>query len=132
MSRPVVRSLSRRRSLPIWLKLLVRLQKTSSLLTYLMIGSVLMTYGWTVFTQQRWGHEYRHWESLQKQEQQLLATNEVLKNQMAQQAESPAVGLVNPDPANMVFLAPAPQRSTGQSSAEAASPEPVPVRPLGY
>jgi hypothetical protein len=128
--RPVVQPMPQPRPLPTWVKVLLRVQKTSSMLTFLIMGSVLLTYGWTVVTQQRWGHEYRHWEALQKHEQQLMATNEVLKNQMAQQAENPKVGLVAPDPSSMIFLTPAPPRPTVQ--VQLSTPDPIPNKPLGY
>ncbi len=128
--RPVVRPLPQPRSLPGWVRLLLRVQKTSSVLTFVLMGSVLMLYGWTVFTQQRWGQEYRRWESLQKHEQQLMATSEVLRNQMARQAEDPKVGLVAPDPSTMIFLSPAPLRPATQ--VELSTPDPIPNKPLGY
>jgi hypothetical protein len=127
---PVVRPMPQPRPLPAWVRLLLRLQKASSLMTFLLMGSVLALYGWTVFTQQRWGHEYRRWEALQKHEQQLMATNEVLKNQMAQQAEDPKVGLVAPNPSTMIFLPPAPLRPAVQ--VELSAPDPIPNKPLGY
>jgi hypothetical protein len=128
--RPVVRPMPQPRPLPIWVKLLLKVQKGSSVMTFLLMGTVLLIYGWTVFTQQRWGREYRHWEALQKHEQQLMATNEVLKNQMAQQAENPKVGLVAPDPSSMIFLAPAAPRPAVQ--VELSTPDPIPNKPLGY
>jgi hypothetical protein len=125
-----VRPLPQPRPLPSWVRLLVRLQKTSSILTFLLMGSVLAVYGWTVFTQQQWGQEYRRWEALQKREQQLMATSEVLKNQMAQQAEEPKVGLIAPNPSTMIFLSPAPLRPAVQ--VELSTPAPIPNKPLGY
>jgi len=127
-----VRTLPQPRSLPAWLKLLMKVQQGSTAMSLLLMGAVLMIYGWTVFTQQRWGHEYRRWGALQKHEQQLMATNEVLKNQMAQQAENPKSGLVAPDPSSMIFLAPAALRPALQPDIEASTPDPLPNRPLGY
>jgi hypothetical protein len=128
----VVTALPQPRPLPIWLKLLMKVQQGSTVMTLLLMGTVLAIYGWTVFTQQRWGHEYRRWGALQKHEQQLMATNEVLKNQMAQQAENPQAGFVAPDPSSMIFLAPAAPRPAIQPDIEAYTPEPIPNRPLGY
>jgi hypothetical protein len=131
-STPVVRPLPQPQPIPTWLKLLMKVQKGSTVVTFLLLGTVLATYGWTVLTQQRWGHEYRRWGALQKHEQQLMATNEVLKNQMAQQAESPKAGLVAPDPSSMIFLAPAAPRPAIQPDVEASTPDALPNRPLGY
>jgi hypothetical protein len=131
-STPVVRTLPQPQPLPTWLKLMIKVQKGSTVLTFLLMGTVLAVYGWTVLTQQRWGHEYRRWGALQKHEQQLMATNEVLKNQMAQQAENPKAGLVAPDPSSMIFLTPAAPRPAVQPDVEASTPDPLPNRPLGY
>lgn len=127
-----VTALPQPRPLPSWLKLLMKVQQGSTVMTLLLMGTVLAIYGWTVFTQQRWGQEYRRWGALQKHEQQLMATNEVLKNQMAQQAENPKSGFVAPDPSSMIFLAPAAPRPAVQPDIEAYTPEPIPNKPLGY
>jgi hypothetical protein len=42
----------------------------------------------------------------------MTAANEVLKDKLAQEAERPGTGLVSPNPANTIFLAPAPQRQS--------------------
>lgn len=68
-----------------------------------------------------WNQQSRQLESLRRTEQQLAAANEVLKHQMAQQAERPGMGLVAPDPAQMIFLEPAPPRYV----------PPTPSRPSG-
>ena len=129
---PTVATLPQPRPVPAWLRLLMKVQQGSTVMTLLLMGTVLAIYGWTVFTQQRWGHEYRRWGALQKHEQQLMATNEVLKNQMAQQAESPKAGFVAPDPSSMIFLSPAALRPAVQPDIEVSIPEPLPNRPLGY
>ncbi len=127
-----IATLPQPRPVPAWLKLLMKVQQGSTVLTLLLMGTVLIIYGWTVFTQQRWGQEYRRWGALQKHEQQLMATNEVLKNQMAQQAEDPKAGFVAPDPSSMIFLAPAAPRPAVQPDIETYAPEPIPNQPLGY
>lgn len=127
--RQVVRELPQA---PSWLKLLLTVQHASSIFTFLLIAAALTTYSWTVYIQQHWGHTYSKLEGLQKQERQLMAANEVLKNQMAQQAENPAMGLVAPTLNSTIFLAPAPQRPDVKPEATALDPELVPERPLGY
>ncbi|MBW4515539.1 MAG: hypothetical protein KME11_09970 [Timaviella obliquedivisa GSE-PSE-MK23-08B] len=129
---PRVTPLPQPRPVPAWLKLLMKVQQGSTVMTLVLMGAVLAIYGWTVFTQQRWGQEYRRWGALQKQEQQLMATNEVLKNQMAQQAETPKTGLVAPSPSSMIFLAPAAPRPAVQPDIEASTPDLLPNKPLGY
>lgn len=129
-SAPVVRSLPKPQPLPVWLKFLVTLQRGSSVLTFVLVAGVLSVYGWTVLVQQRWGHEYSKLETLRKHERHLVAANEVLKNQLAQQAERPDTGLVLPDPGTTVFLAPAPARPLVEPSSLPAMP--ASTSPLGY
>lgn len=128
---PVVRKLPQAKPLPGWLKLLIAAQRSSSVLTLCLVGSVLAVYGWTVYSQQLWSTNYQRLETLQRNERQLTAANEVLKNQIAQQAESPNSGLVIPRPDQTIFLQPAPLRDPVAAPASPA-PDLQPVRPLGY
>ena len=118
---------------PLWLRSLLFLQRGSSVVTFCLIGTTLAVYAWTVYTQQLWSREYRKLENLQREERQLTGANEVMKNQLAQQAESTGTGLVPPNPANTLFLPPAPQRSVAATPNNANSdPKPAPKMPLGY
>ncbi|MCU0523713.1 MAG: hypothetical protein MUF72_02695 [Elainella sp. Prado103] len=116
---------------PLWLRLLLKVQQGSSVFTVLLVASMLAVYGWTVYVQQRWGHEYEQLEALKKKERQLTAASELLKNQMAEQAENPTTGLLLPDPSNAIFLTPAPQRSEVKPK-PTTSPVPFQNKPLGY
>jgi hypothetical protein len=126
----VVTSLPRTPSLPTWLKWLTIAQRASAVTTFLLVATILVAYSWTVYVQQRWGQEYSKFESLKKQERQLISGNEALKNQMAQQAESPNSGLMVPNPNNAIFLAPAPERPPVPT--KRASQQVLPSKPLGY
>lgn len=108
------------------------MQQGSTLITLLLVVAGLGVYGWTVYTQQRWSDAYQRLENLQKRERQFLTTNEVLKNQMAEQAEAPGVGLVPPDPNSTIFLRPAPLRPAAAPEVAASPDTPIPARPLGY
>ena len=108
------------------------MQRTSSAFTLALVIGLLVVYGWTVYTQQRWGRAYSRMEALQKQERQLMAANEVIKNQMAKQAETPDSGLVLPEPGNTIFLTPAPERPPVTPEVNLPPPQPIPARPLGY
>ncbi|MBF2001349.1 MAG: hypothetical protein IGS38_11585 [Synechococcales cyanobacterium M58_A2018_015] len=118
--------------IPRWLTALLWLQRGSAMGTLVLAAAVLVTYGWTVYLQDRWGQEYERLEVLQKQERQLIAANEALKNQMAQQAEDPTTGLLPPDPSNTIFLAPAPERPAVKPKPTTPELEPLPRRPVGY
>jgi hypothetical protein len=99
---------------------------------------MLAVYGWTVYSQHMWNQAYQKLGVLQRHERQLTTTNEVLKNQMALQAEQPITGLVPPNPAAVIFLKPAPQRSDHAAAPvppatkpAAQTEKPTPI-PLGY
>lgn len=117
---------------PLWLTSLVWLQQGTGVTTLMVVAGVLVTYGWTVYVQQQWGKEFDKLESLKKQERQLVSANEVLKNQMAQQAENPTAGLLLPDPSNAIFLTPAPERPQVKPKPTDPLNQPAPTKPLGY
>lgn len=128
---PVVRSMPTPERYPLWLQLLAITHRVSSVVSFGMVVSVLAVYGWTVYSQQLWDREYRRLESLQRQERQLTAANELLKTQMAQEAEHPSSGLVSPSLDRAIFLRPAPQRPPRNPAATTPSPS-VPLGPIGY
>ncbi|NET58289.1 MAG: hypothetical protein F6K47_19665 [Symploca sp. SIO2E6] len=122
-----------RQTAPMWLQVLLFLQRGSDIIAFLLVGSTLTIYSWTVYNQQQWAKEYRKLETLQRNERELTKTNEVMKNQLAQQAESPATGLINPTQANTIILPPAPERQPNRASTEEnMAPEPMGRTPLGY
>lgn len=136
-SSQTVKMLPTPQTTPLWLRSLLNLEKISSISAFSVIATALAIYGGTVYNQRLWAEEYRKLEGLQRQERQLNAANEVLKNQLAQQAENPNSGLVPQNPAGMIFLPPASPRSV--------SPAPIPANinsaknkdklrktPLGY
>lgn len=119
-------------NLPNWLRSLIILQRCSDLITFLLFAGIITVYSWTVYTQQQWTQEYRKLETLQRNERNLTTANESLKNELAQQAESPATGLVTPNTANTILLPPAPQRQfVAPPSHTYKSDSPVKT-PLGY
>jgi Fe-S cluster biosynthesis and repair protein YggX len=117
---------------PIWLSSLIFLKRSSDVVTFLLVAATLTVYSWTVYTQQQWAQEYRKLETLQRNERHLTMANEGIKDQLAQQAEKPATGLVTPSQANTIFLPPAPQRQSSTTSTNTTDPEPAAKTPLGY
>lgn len=101
-----VQMLGNSRHTPLWLKLLCHLQQRFSTIAWLLVAIVLIVYGWSVYSQKKWSQDYGRLKSLQIYEQQLTRTNEVLKNQLANQAQQPEMGLVPPDPAAAIILQP--------------------------
>lgn len=109
-----VQMLGNLRHTPLWLKLLSHLQQRFSAIAWLLVAIVLIIYGWSVYSQKKWNQDYGRLKSLQIYEQQLTRANEVLKNQLANQAQQPDMGLVPPDPAAAIVLQPidkVPQRT---------------------
>ena len=125
-------------SAPFWLLRLCALQRRFSVVTFLLVTAMLTVYGWTVYSQHMWNQAYSKLVILQRNERQLTTTNEVLKNQMALQAEQSATGLVPPNPAQVIFLKPEPQRSNHptdlvpHATKPAAQTEKQTLMPLGY
>jgi hypothetical protein len=128
---PVVREFPAPPPQPRWLKSLVLVQQASSLLSIGLIGTLLATYGWSVMTQQRWSQAFDRWEILQKQEQQLLTSNELLKNELSKEAEQTDSGLINATTESMLYVPKATARPLAEPE-EIPDVEPIPVKPLGY
>lgn len=127
-----VKRLPNPRALPLWLRSLMGAQRSLSIITWGLATAVLSVYGQTVYSQQMWSQEYRKLEALQRDERQLTAASELLKNQIAQQAESSRTGLVPANPANTLFLQPAPQRPAPAIAPVPVLPNPEPPAPVGY
>lgn len=128
-----VKRLPNNRQLPLWLRSLIGAQRSLSILTGALSIAVLSVYGQTVYSQQLWSQEYRKLENLQRHERQLTAASEVLKNQIAQQAETSRAGLVPSNPANTIFLQPAPQRPAPAPMPPApVESQPTSFSPVGY
>ena len=100
---------------PLWLRLMLLFQHGSSVFTFLTIGTALALHGWNAYTPQAWNKEYKKLANLQRQERYLTTINETLKNNLAQQAERPETGFVNPKPDQVIFISPS-------ASPEAAEP----------
>jgi hypothetical protein len=105
------------------------LQRLSLVFTFVLAGSALAVYGWTVYAQQLWSKQYQKLDDLRRDERQLTTSKEVLKGNIAQQADRPGSTLVPQKPDSMIFLKPAPQRPDAQAPATAPSNSSV---PLGY
>ncbi|PSB23567.1 hypothetical protein [Stenomitos frigidus] len=127
-----VRRLPSSRSLPLWLRLLIQAQRGSLVIAFILVTATLIVYGSTVYTQQLWSKEYRKLKTLQRNEREMIATNEGLKNQLALQADQPGSGLVPQTPDNTIFLQPAPQRPALAAPPSVLKAEVAPNTPLGY
>jgi hypothetical protein len=110
---------------PWWLKSLMTVQTLSSITTVLFVSTGLGLYGVSVYNDSIWSKEYQTLERLRRQDQQFRAANEVLKNQIAKDAENPKSGSKGDKPMdNMIFIEPASLRPELPS-------EPAPYLDLG-
>jgi hypothetical protein len=130
--RTQVRQLPIQQSLPLWLRVLMLMQRSSTAIAAVLVLAMLVVYGSTVYTQQLWSKEYRKLKTSQRHERQLVSASEALKTQAAQQAERPGAGLVPQTPADLLFVQPSALRP--QQSLNAIAPPPTaPVAPpAGY
>ncbi len=125
--------------LPGWLSSLAIAQRVAVGAGLVGAIATLGLYGLTVKSQQAWSKTYNRLELLQRNERDLLAVNEALKHQLAQQAENPRNGLVPQNTNSTIFLPPTlPQRPVsnliGQASGlpcDSSICAPVAV-PVGY
>ncbi|MCU0549672.1 MAG: hypothetical protein MUC48_10025 [Leptolyngbya sp. Prado105] len=129
VSNSSLRQLPNQEKPPQWLRSLLLAQQASVIATFVLAGSVLAVYGWTVYSQQLWGREYSKLEQLRRDERQVTANGEVLKNEIANQSARPNSGLVPSTPDNMIFLKTAPMRPEKPTP---ASPQSSPAAPIGY
>jgi hypothetical protein len=121
--------------LPIWLRSLLWLQQGSSVVTLGLISATLTLYAFTVYAPRLWSQEYDQLQKLQREERELTATNETLKNQIAQQAQRPDTGLVPSKPSSAIFLSPAPVPPLHKAQSPVAQPNLLPPTsnvPLAY
>ena len=133
----VLKVLPNSRFQPAWLRSLVQVQRASSVAVMLLLGGALSLYGLTVYSEQRWSQEYQKLETLRLREQQLSAASEVLKHQLAKEAENPETGLASQKPGEIIFLQPAlvgrsPQAAPLPSPEPALHPQGAGEKALGY
>jgi hypothetical protein len=136
-SASVIKVLPDRTLQPVWLRSLLRVQQASSVVVVLLLGGALTVYGLTVYGEQRWSQEYQKLETLRLREQQLSAASEVLKHQLAKEAENPETGLTPQNPAAPIFLQPVPESRSPVGTQPPNSEPDVANRdavktPLGY
>lgn len=132
-----VEVLSPKKFQPLWLQSLAVVQQLSSIVTGVIVGVTLSTYGITVYRESIWTQQYQTLEDLRTEEQQLRTANEILKHELATEAEQPDIGLVEKQPLDMIFLHPAATRpevapSEGTTLEVDSSWRSPQEKPLGY
>jgi len=112
--------------------MLIGLERCVSVVTIALGAATVTVYGLTVSSGQQWSRDYNSLQSLQRYERQLRVANEVLKNQMAEQAENPDTGLVPQNPTNTIFIPPASERLSSAISPVPSTTASKLTMPLGY
>ena len=102
------------------LQLLKLLQRGSSGVAIVMMSGSIALYLATVRIPQQWTQEYEKLEALQRQERQLVALDESLKYEIAQQAEQSDWELSAIAPESTIFLQKAKVEPVTQTSEPAA------------
>ncbi|WP_431659881.1 hypothetical protein [Pantanalinema rosaneae] len=105
-----VRRLPAHQQLPTSVRLLIQIQRGSVAVAFVLVTAALIVYGSTVYMQQLWSKEYRQLKTLERNERQMVAASDVMKEQIVQQAERPGSGLVRRTKDMAIFLEPAPAR----------------------
>ena len=129
---PGVRALPTRRPMPIWLRLLIQLQRGSVVVAFVLVTAALVVYGSTIYMQQHWSKEYRKLKGLERSERQMIAAEGLIKNQLIQQAEKPGSGLVPRTTEHTLVLEPAPERVPVTANPVLNVEPPANSAPLGY
>jgi hypothetical protein len=121
-------------AIPVKIQCLLLLQKSVTVLSATLVLATLGVYAWSVYLPKLWSKEFRRLETLQSSERQLVALDETLKNQLAEQAEDPKMGLVPPHPSQPLFLAPAALKTAVKPNTVKKLPLPITQgrSPLAY
>ncbi len=118
---------------PLWVRLLVALQRSSTPIAVLLVVGVLPIYAWSASTQRFWGEASNRLQELRRHERELVAANEIRKYQITQQAEQFPVGLVRQVPGNTLFLKPQPARPLKPIPSDRPTVQPLNLSsPIGY
>ena len=119
--------------LPAKLKVLLLLQKSSLGLSFILIATSIAVYVSTVRIPELWSKKYQDLERLQRQERQLVATNESLKHKLAQQAQQEDSNLTLINSKNTLFIPPASlsQKQSTNRTQKTTSVDPQNI-PMGY
>jgi hypothetical protein len=120
--------------MPNWLRSLTRIQQGVWVGTIALSAMALGVYGWSVYSQQQWGQSYSQLQKLQRNERQLMSSNELMKNEIAQKVDPKSLGLAPQKSNNVIFLKPEPNSVDTSDAAVVpkTANQPPANQPLGY
>lgn len=119
---------------PFWLKCFNFIGTTSTGLSIMTVMVCLAVYGLTVSAPSQWTQKYRDLQELQQRERQFTFSNEVLKNQLAEESGRSDSGLVNPELGHSpVFLPKTEVEMVKPEETDISSPKRIqPIFPIAY
>ncbi|MGY6529247.1 MAG: hypothetical protein ACXITR_04905 [Cyanobacterium sp.] len=120
--------------IPFWLNFFNFITNTFSGFSIITVIGCFVVYGLTVSAPSEWTKRYRSLQELQKRERQLTFNNEVIKNQLAQEAREANSGLVTPDLSQTpVFLPQTDVKPLDKELPVTSSPKRIePIFPIAY
>lgn len=126
-----------KKSVPLFLRVLLFFQYTSAILTIGTIGASLVVYGLTFYTQQQWNQKYDQLRRLQSHERNITVTKEALQDQIIKQEGNQNHDFVPVTPDKTIYLEPTPPDNLSDSSETASDQDqqletPTTERPLSY
>ncbi|MBE9223267.1 hypothetical protein IQ215_11220 [Cyanobacterium stanieri LEGE 03274] len=121
-------------TIPFWLKCFNFITHTSTGLSIATVVGCFVVYAITVSAPKEWTKRYRNLQDLQKRERQLTFNDEVLKNQLAQEAREANSGLVSPDLSQPpIFLPKVDVDTLEKEQTPTSSPKKIePIFPIAY
>ncbi|MGI0491697.1 hypothetical protein ACN4EG_07780 [Alkalinema pantanalense CENA528] len=131
-ARTTVRPLPPPAHVPSWLRSLLQVQQWSVGVTLVLAGSAIVTYGLTIYSQQLWGKEFARLEQFRRNERQLTANSELMKNEIAKNAKPADYGLVPRSTDHLILIKPAPPRPPKDVKSSEQEAQSRPISPVGY
>lgn len=121
-----------KKTIPLFLRILLWVQRTSAILTLGSLGATLVVYGLTFYTQQQWNRQYDQLQNLQRQERNVTVISEALQDQIIEQENDASKELIPLTPEKNIYLAPVEDFSEAKSVQNHQFEMPKIDRPLGY
>jgi hypothetical protein len=127
-----LKPLPNRLPIPQWLQILKKTERVSLILAGVLAVGALATYGWSMYSQQQWGKEYRRLDQLRRNERQLTTHGELMKNNIARTSDPKQYGLVPRSTDHIVVISPASPRPPLPMRAPGPDANAKPITPIGY
>lgn len=128
-------SRKKKKSFPLYIRILLLLQHTSSFVGLGAIALSLVMYGLQFRTQQAWNQKYEELQSLQRYERTVTGINEALKDEIAESGSRNDQNFISITPERNIYLQPAAipnVEATPSTSNLENQNSPLTNRPIAY